>query len=124
MTLPNVNVRAGSAHNHRCAAAKSAIESERRTVEPFRLDAGEGELGCGDEGSRCGFRYDSSSERCNCRNSATRDTTRTAGDFVRIFVHVSAVRAAIFAMCVARFMVRSVIVRGGHAGMIVAQRHA
>jgi len=37
---------------------------------------------------------------------------------------VTVVRAGIIAMCVLRSMVRCVIVRGGHAGIMVAQRHA
>jgi hypothetical protein len=34
------------------------------------------------------------------------------------------IRTGIIAMCVLRSMVRCVIVRGGHAGIVVAQRHA
>ncbi len=47
---------------------------------------------------------------------------RTARSVVRDFVTV--VRAWIVAMRVARSRVRRVIVRGSHAGIMVAQRHA
>ena len=37
---------------------------------------------------------------------------------------MTVVRAGIVAMCVLRSMVRCLIVRGGHVGIMVAQRHA
>ena len=45
---------------------------------------------------------------------------RVVRDFVIVFV----VRAGIVAMRAVRSMVRCVIVRSGHAGIMVAQRHA
>jgi hypothetical protein len=47
---------------------------------------------------------------------------RDAGRVVRDFVSVA--RAGFVAVSVARSMVRGVIVRGGRAGIMLAQRHA
>ena len=129
IALPNVNVRARTrGHGAQSISAprrSQRSESERRTVEPLRRDAGEGKSGCGDDRSRRGLRYENSTERRNCRGGATgyaRGTVCTAGRVVRDFV--TAVRAGIVAMCMVRSSARRVIVRSGHAGIMVAQRHA
>jgi hypothetical protein len=72
------------------------------------------------------FRYENSGERRNCGGSATGyagGAVRAAWRVVRDFVTVFVIRAGIIAMCVMCSMVRCVIVRGAHAGIMVAQRH-